>query len=221
LFEWLPSAISEAQQRAVALQIRWNADFAEPASEAELSQCEGALSRELSPQHRAFLKTSNGATLSTTLPDTPGGTPWADFGVRIYSTYQIVEETRDILDQAETSAIDPVPLVAVCGYDKTGDRCLADYSRISDGEPVIIDAFHETPDAWRSAEPIAQSFELWLRRMFNEFTVKGGILWYWLPDADEDISGVIQGLPKLSAEQIQTMLQINERHNRLGKSPDL
>jgi hypothetical protein len=53
--------------------------------------------------------------------------------------------------------------------------------------------------------------------MFNEFTVKGGILWYWLPDADEDISGVIQGLPKLSAEQIQTMLQINERHNRLGQ----
>jgi predicted MarR family transcription regulator len=179
VLEWLPSALSRAQQRASELQVYWNASCAEPASEAELADCERAVSHSLSSEHRAFLKISNGAILSTAFPDRP----WATFGVRIYSTREIVEDSNNIAKEIGSSATVPTQLVAFCNYDD-GDRCLADYSRVRNGEPVIIDAFHETPGEWENSEPIADSFESWLKRMLDTFIVHGRPLWYWLPDAN-------------------------------------
>jgi hypothetical protein len=181
MFEWLPGVLREASSLAASLHIEWVSSFAEPATKDDLLACEDAVSEPLSPSHRAFLQTYNGASLALKLPDAPGGVPWATYGVQIFSTREIILETAEVAELFDAEVRGRNRFLTIARYGREGDRCLADYNRVQGGEAAIVDAFHEVPDDWSSSPIIAQSFEDWLRRLLDGFVSRQEIFWYWMP----------------------------------------
>jgi hypothetical protein len=171
-----------AKSVAASLGVRWVEILAEPAPAEAFRQCEQEIGMALSPEHRRFLKITNGYTMSLIMTETFFDIP--SFGVQILSCKEISEETRSDRENFEIKQ----NLIVIASYSGTGDVCLAqDVGERR--EYRIVDGFNETPGRWGKHEEdiLAESFNEWLTKMFESVTIRHNLLTYWLKGAIADI----------------------------------
>lgn len=188
MFTWFSDKVKQAQQildsQATGLDFEFNA----PATQGEIQRCEELLGFRLPNSYRSFLLFSNGANLfhhrerrfEITIP-------WmADSGVLIQGTNTIISfnhEQDRIYVEDEKKYI----AFAYLGYVGTGDFCSFDVTNCgttSSEKPEykVLDCYHDDSfEEWQKENVIADSFEQWLSKMFDEVIQNNHRPEYWIP----------------------------------------
>jgi hypothetical protein len=179
-FEWLPEAFAKSELLAKSLGVGWSVSLGAPASEEVLTRCEASLGERLAPSHRALLSLHNGASLTIILSRERSVV--FDVTVNILSTADIAATTSQLKCAffSDLPAEQQPRFYAIAEYQGCGDHCMADPARSVGDETPIVDAFNETPDEWSSSPIIANSFEDWMRKMFDSFLTQHCTLEYWM-----------------------------------------
>jgi SMI1 / KNR4 family (SUKH-1) len=153
--------------------VRWSRNSG--ATEADLEACEKQLALTLSDELRAFLATSNGATLEQHHKDEVD--PAQGTYLYFLNCEQIVERTLDIRDLADDVGAAGVEQFACIVDYLDGNYVLLD-TRTKTG--LIVDGYHEEMSLWSSAFPIAQSFAEFAEKVVAALHAGSGML-YWIP----------------------------------------
>lgn len=138
--------------------------------------------------YREFLKFSNGANLFFNeqprfeiTQTTPGW--FADSGILIQSTSDIVAFNQE-QDQVYIDDNSEKKYIAFCylGYVGTGDFCSFDLTTYADSEYKVLDSQHDYSfEEWQAEHIIANSFEDWLIKIWDEVIHFNRRLEYWIP----------------------------------------
>jgi hypothetical protein len=110
--------------------------------------------------------------------------PWlADSGILIQSTSTIVPFNQE-QDQVYVEDDSDKKYIAFCylGYVGTGDFCSFDITNYANLEYKVLDCEHDYSfEEWQAEHIIANSFEDWLIKIFNEVIQNNGRPEYWIP----------------------------------------
>jgi SMI1 / KNR4 family (SUKH-1) len=183
MYTWLPKKIEQAQAILSSKDITMGFKLNSPASLGEIQQCEDRLSLTLPKSFKEFLKFANGAHIFCG-ESTRGSTEswWAGTGILIQSTSSIVSFNQHVdqvyLEDGEKKYI------AFCylGYIGTGDFCGFDVTSYIDSECKVLDCYHDCSfEDWHESHVIADSFEDWLIKVFDEVIINKNRPEYWLP----------------------------------------
>jgi hypothetical protein len=188
MYTWRPEKIEQTQKILKAQNTQLGFKFNSPATQDEIRRCEEELGFVLPNSYKEFLKFSNGAHLFCS--DQPRfeniqstTSWWADSGILIQSTSALVpfNQEQDVVyveDDGEKKYI------AFCylGYIGTGDFCSFDITSSVDSEYKVLDSEHDCLfEEWQAEHVIANSFEDWLIKIFDEVIQNNNRPEYWMP----------------------------------------
>jgi SMI1 / KNR4 family (SUKH-1) len=185
MYTWLPQKVEQAQQILEEQNIELGFKFNPPASQAEIQRCEAELGFILPHSYKEFLKFSNGANVfCSDQPRFEITLPWlADSGILIQSTSTIVPFNQD-QDRVYVEDDSEKKYIAFCylGYIATGDFCSFDITTYANSEYKVLDCQHDYSfEEWQVEHIIANSFEDWLIKIFDEVIQNNGRPEYWMP----------------------------------------
>ncbi|MEA5504180.1 SMI1/KNR4 family protein [Halotia wernerae UHCC 0503] len=185
MYTWLPQKVEQAQQILEKQNIELGFKFNRPASQAEIQRYEAELGFILPHSYKEFLKFSNGANVfCSEQPRFEITLPWlADSGILIQSTSTIVPFNQD-QDQVYVEDDSEKKYIAFCylGYIATGDFCSFDITTYANSEYKVLDCQHDYSfEEWQAEHIIANSFEDWLIKIFDEVIQNNGRPEYWMP----------------------------------------
>lgn len=188
MYTWLPEKVGQAQQILKARNIKLGFKFNSPAKQGEIQRCEEELGFILPNSYKEFVKFSNGATIFCCAQPrfeitqtTPSG--FADSGILIQSTSTIVPFNQE-QDKVYVEDDSDKQYIAFCylGYVGTGDFCSFDITSYVDSEYKVLDCQHDFSfEDWQAEHIIANSFEEWLIKIFDEVIQNNGRPEYWIP----------------------------------------
>ncbi|NDJ16254.1 SMI1/KNR4 family protein [Myxacorys almedinensis] len=187
MYTWLSEKIEQAQKILKAQNIQLGFKFNSPATQGEIQRCEEELGFILPDSYKEFLKFSNGANIFCI--DQPRfeitqATPWwADSGILIQSTSAIVPFNQE-QDEVYVEDDGEKKYIAFCylGYICTGDFCSFDLTTYADSEYKVLDSQHDYMfEEWQAEHIIANSFEDWLIKIFDEVIQNNRRPEYWIP----------------------------------------
>lgn len=185
MYTWLPKKVGQAQQVLKARNVKLGFKFNSSANQAEIQRCETELGFILPDSYKEFLKFSNGANIfcndelrfNITLP-------WlADSGILIQSTNTIIAFNQN-QDKVYVENNDEKKYIAFCylGYLATGDFCSFDVTTNVDSEYKVLDCQHDFSfEDWQAEHVIANSFQDWLIKIFDEVIYNNNRPEYWIP----------------------------------------
>jgi hypothetical protein len=186
-YGWLTGQLRAASRLASDLGVDWIQLFSQPASEADLHNCEVALGVHFGRSHRDFLALYNGAEIGVGFAVNKAK---HRLTIKVLSCNEILVATQeqkkllaDILTPSDLAIYD-YPIV-VAAYGRSGDFCVTERFDTGDDRP-IFDAFNEVPDRWREFR-IAANFDEFLQQCVAAFVKEGKTLTYWLEERIEDI----------------------------------
>jgi hypothetical protein len=181
MFEWLPDTITQLENSDVARKEGWRFVLNRPASGTELDRLEAAIGIPLPPSFRGFLAQWNGASLFRPGLRGANGQELLGSVIEILDTERIVELTKQLTRDWEQD--DPGGfgnLFVVAQTPGTGgDYCGLNPEHTSpQGEYALVDCMGEFwPSCWRRCV-VEESFEEWLRKVFDA-AVRGDH-YYWI-----------------------------------------
>ncbi|NDJ16726.1 SMI1/KNR4 family protein [Myxacorys almedinensis] len=189
MYNWLPQKVEQAQQILNAQDIELGFKFNPPASQAEIQRCEEELGFILPDSYKKFLKFSNGANIFCSdqprFENTQTTTSWyADSGILIQSTSSIIpfNQFQDKVYVEEEDGEKKYIAFCYLGYIGTGDFCSFDLTSSVDSEYKVLDSEHDCSfEEWQAEHIIANSFEDWLLKIFDEVIQNNGHPEYWIP----------------------------------------
>jgi SMI1-KNR4 cell-wall len=190
MYEWLPEKVEQARNQLKKHNIKLGFKFNSPANGDEISNCEDRLGLILPRSYKEFLKFSNGAHLFCSDQAKYGKdfSWWTDTGILIQNTNAIIEFNQNhdriyIDDNEEKRFIS----FAYLGYILTGDFCAFDVTSYIDSECKVLDCQHDFLfEDWKEEHVIANSFEEWLIKIFDEVIQNNGRPEYWIPSSLHD-----------------------------------
>jgi hypothetical protein len=187
MWTWLPGKIEQVQQILESRNIKLGFKFNSPAIQDEIRRCEEELGFILPNSYKEFLKFSNGANIFCS--DQPRfeiteTTPswFADSGILIQGTGNLVAFNQH-QDQVYVEGESEKKYIAFCylGYIGTGDFCSFDVTTYADSEYKVLDSQHDYLfEEWQE-HVIANSFEDWLIKVFDQGIQNNGRPEYWIP----------------------------------------
>ncbi|MBE9006120.1 SMI1/KNR4 family protein [Fortiea sp. LEGE XX443] len=185
MYTWLPKKVEQAQQVLKARNVKLGFKFNSPANQGEIQRCEEELGFILPDSYKEFLKFSNGANLfCNDEPRVEITLPWfADSGILIQSTSTIVAFNQN-QDKVYVEDNGEKKYIAFCylGYLATGDFCSFDVTTNVDSEYKVLDCQHDFSfKDWQAEHVIANSFEDWLIKIFDEVIYNNNRPEYWIP----------------------------------------
>lgn len=190
MYEWMADAIEEAEALFQDISLDWQFKLNRAATEREILTCENELNIQLPLCYRRFILKHNGAHLFCSASGNISNTNswWADSGIVIFGTKALIEyrpQTYDyfIYDDNSTSEdYSSILPIAYLGRLLTGDFCSLNLNDSIQGHHAVIDCDHELPPSdWKKAT-IAESLDVWLRKIF-ECVIKGkSFPEYWIED---------------------------------------
>ncbi|WP_404790771.1 SMI1/KNR4 family protein [Altericista sp. CCNU0014] len=188
MYTWIPEKVKQAQQILKARSIKLEFKFNSPAKQDEIQRCEEDLGFILPISYKEFLKFSNGANIFCSdqprfeiTQTTP--TWFADSGILIQSTSSLVEFNQN-QDKVYVEDDGDKKYIAFCylGYIGTGDFCSFDITTYANSEYKVLDSQHDYSfDDWHAEHVIADSFEDWLIKLFDEVIQNNRRPEYWIP----------------------------------------
>jgi hypothetical protein len=140
-YGWLTGQLRAASRLASDLGVDWIQLFSQPASEADLHNCEVALGVHFGRSHRLTIKVLSCNEI-------------------LVATQEQKKLLADILTPSDLAIYD-YPIV-VAAYGRSGDFCVTERFDTGDDRP-IFDAFNEVPDRWREFR-IAANFDEFLQQ---------------------------------------------------------
>jgi hypothetical protein len=185
MYTWLPQKIEQVKailnNKKIAMDFKLNP----PASQAEIQQCEDELSLTLPNSYKEFLKLTNGAHIFCSESTIESIDPWwTDTGILIQSTTTIcnfnLHHDRVYLDDGSSEK----KYIAFChlGFIGTGDFCGFDVTSHENLEYKVLDCqLDYSFEDWQEEHVIADSFEDWLIKVFDEVILNHNRPEYWLP----------------------------------------
>lgn len=184
--EKLEDAQKILKDRSIELGFRFNS----PAKQDEIQQCEKELGFALPMSYKKFLEFSNGANIFCSDQQRfkaaqPTSSWYADSGILIQSTSSIIEFNREH-DKIYIEEDGVKKYIAFCylGYICTGDFCSFDATNYVDSEYRVLDCDHDYSfDDWHADHVIADSFEDWLIKLFDEVIQNNRRPEYWIPSS--------------------------------------
>jgi hypothetical protein len=185
MYTWLPQKIKHAHAILMDKDNPMAFNLNPPASQEEIQRCENRLSLYLPKSYQEFLAVTNGAhffcgesTIESTEPW------WTETGLLIQSTETICAFNL-FHDQVYVNEENPEKnYIAFChlGYVGTGDFCSFDITSAIESEYKVLDCQHDCSfEDWNESHAIANSFEDWLNRIFDEVILKQNRPEYWIP----------------------------------------
>jgi SMI1 / KNR4 family (SUKH-1) len=195
MYTWLPEKLEQSQQILKARNINLGFKFNPPATGQEIQRCEEELGFILPNSYKEFLKFSNGANIFCSehpiFDITPTTPSWfADSGILIQSTSAIFEFNQN-QDQVYVHVDDDNEKKYIAfshlGYIGTGDFCSFDVTTYADSEYKVLDCQHDFLfEDWQAEHVIADTFEEWLIKIFDEVIQNNYRPEYWIPSPLED-----------------------------------
>lgn len=188
MYGWIPEKIEQSRKifrdNGVALEF----EFKPPASLDEIRRCEEDLGFTLPHSYKEFLRFSNGANLFccnyTRFEIAESTQSWfSDSGILIQSTSSLVpfNHYQDRVYVEDTSEKQYIAF-SYLGYVATGDFCSFDISTYANSEYKVLDSRNDfSVEEWQSECVIAESFDDWLIKMFDEVVQNQGRPEYWMP----------------------------------------
>lgn len=187
MYTWLAGKVEQAQQILESHKIKLGFKFNSPATQEEVRRCEEELGFVLPNSYREFLKYSNGANIFCSYQprfEITETTPswFADSGILIQSIENLVAFNQH-QDQVYVEGDSEKKYIAFCylGYIGTGDFCSFDITTYADSEYRVLDSQHDYLfEEWQK-HVIADSFEDWLMKIFDQVVQNHGRPEYWIP----------------------------------------
>jgi hypothetical protein len=185
MYTWIPKKIEQAEATLSDMGIEMGFKLNPPASPVDIQRCEDELSLILPNSYKEFLKFTNGAHIfcgESTIESTEPW--WTDTGLLIQSTSTICNFNLHH-DQVYIDDENPKKnYIAFChlGYICTGDFCGFDITSGIESEYKVLDCQHDYLfEDWQEEHVIADSFEDWLIKVFDEVTLNHNRPEYWIP----------------------------------------
>jgi hypothetical protein len=190
MYEWLPKRIEQVQQILKAQNVELGFKFNSPANQDEIRQCEAELEFVLPNSYKEFLRFSNGANIfCSNEPRFEITVPWlADSGILIQSTSTIIPFNQE-QDRVYIEDSNEKKYIAFCylGYIGTGDFCSFDITTYDNLEYKVLDCDHDYSfEEWQAEHIIANSFEDWLIKIFDQVIQHSSRPKYWIPSPLSD-----------------------------------
>lgn len=184
MLTWLSGKVEQVQQILTAQDIQLGFKFNPPATQGDIHRCEEELGFILPNSYKEFLKLSNGAHLFCRSQSLYNITlPWlADSGLLIQSTGSIVPFNEDT-DKIYIEEDEKKKYIGFCylGQFLSGDFCSFDITTYVDSEYRVLDSQHDYSfEEWQE-QVIADSFEDWLIKVFDQVIQHNGRPEYWIP----------------------------------------
>lgn len=181
MYEWMSDSIERSRKVFNELSLDWDFSFNDPATIEEIEEYESEAGIILPTSYRLFLLKHNGAHLFASSSASGTGTSpwWVNSGIFIFGIYALSEYRKFIYELSEDpNRKSPLP-IAYLGYIGTGDFCGLDMDNLIESENPVLDCNPDySPDEWKNLV-IANSFEEWLKKMFNRITVHRSLPEYW------------------------------------------
>jgi hypothetical protein len=192
MYEWLEDSVKESRYVFDSFSLDWIFQFNEPASESEIEEYELQTGLSLPHSYKLFLLKHNGAHLFCSEAANPifsgSSSLWANSGILIFemsATREYKKQIHRIYDVSEQLL--PLP-IAYLGRIGTGDFCSLDFGSFNGIENPVLDCNHEySPEEWKDSV-IANSFEEWLRKIFERIIRHKSLPEYWFEDTLYDNS---------------------------------
>lgn len=184
MLTWFSEKVEQAQQIRDAQNIQLKFKFNPPATQGDIQCCEEELGLVLPNSYKEFLKLSNGAHLFCRDQSLYNITlPWlAGSGLLIHGTSSIVSFNEN-MDKIYIEENSEKKYIGFCylGYILTGDFCSFDVTTYADSEYKVLDSQHDYSfEEWQE-QVIANSFEDWLIKVFDQVIQNNGRPEYWIP----------------------------------------
>lgn len=189
----MSDSVDRADKVFAELSLDWSFSFGKPATEQEIEEYESATGIILPPTYRSFLQKYNGAHLfcsrSGSLSDTSW---WADSGILVFGITALIEYRKSVYEfvyelSDTPNCRSPLP-IAYLGRIGTGDFCSLDLENSIGSDSPVLDCDHDCPpDEW-TGSIIANSFEEWLKKMFERVVEHRSPPEYWFEDTLYDDS---------------------------------
>lgn len=180
---WLSEKVEQAQQILNAQNIQLGFKFNPPATQGDIHRCEEELGLVLPNSYKEFLRVSNGAHLFCRDQPLYNMTPpWADSGLLIQSTSSIVPFNEDT-DKIYVEEDGEKKYIGFCylGQFLSGDFCSFDVTAYANSEYKVLDSQHDYLfEEWQEYV-IANSFEDWLIKVFEQVIQNNCRPEYWIP----------------------------------------
>jgi hypothetical protein len=153
---WTPGYRAARQRTLGAL--RFACEYARPATESEVRECEASLTLALPPDYRAFLKRSNGAFCSIDFEIAPG----------LRDSRILTLLGTDLLPEINTLELrDKMQATTLFAMIMDGDRCGFVYDDAAPDQYTVRYFDHDRWPEWPVGAPtLAGSFSEFLRKCF-------------------------------------------------------
>jgi hypothetical protein len=189
MYNWIPAKVEQAQKKLASTGNNLNFKFNTPAEPSEIHRCEENLGFCLPASFKEFLMFSNGANIfcntQSVINDSRGANSswYADSGILIQNTVDLLEFNRlqDVVYVDENCEKKYIAF-AYLGYIGTGDFCSFDTATFVNAEYKVLDCDHDySYEDWHESHIIANSFDEWLVKMFDEVIQNTRRPEYWIP----------------------------------------
>ena len=186
-FEWLLDTIDKVVLLSQQLRLPIYIDRFPPVPEPVIDAWEQVLGMPLSPSYRDFFRITNGLTIDFRYVMSEGPSNFCLLGSQIWilqieHLYNAREYNKNNQDNTSENVLEHWEDMLVCAIiDGSGNEIVLDPRQASpNGEYVVCFANHEDwPGNWRQGYHLADSFEGWVKAMFDAMLERHIIPEYW------------------------------------------